>query len=209
MVTEMEASAGSGSWATKASQRPSPAPSARRLAALSASSSSSVASLTATGLAVGRHLDGVQDRLRVDPLVKGDQEQRAPAAAGSPEGYESVILGGGVLKVQRTASASTPPVADSVPAGTVTTYSVAMGRRSMAVRVVLKAQRLGAQPLPGAGQRRLQLHRHLLGRQRARGVASGTMGWLKVTLTKGARGISPSGAKRSTSRGPASTCLRA
>src|SRR5512139_735777 len=36
-------------------------------------------------------------------------------------------------------------------------------------------------------------------------VPSGTMGWLKVTLTKGARGISPSGAKRTTSSGPAST----
>ncbi len=114
-------------------------------------------------------------------------------------------MGGGVLKVQRTVSASTPPVADSVPAGIDAVYSVAIGRRSMASESYSKVSVL----VPN--------HFHVPGSSgcsrtgtspaaKASRVAKGTMGWLKVTFRKGARGISPSGAKRNTSRGPASTC---
>ena len=109
------------------------------------------------------------------------------------------MTGGGVLKVQRTASGSTPPVADSVPADTVATYSVAMGRRSIAVESYSKLSVLVPShfQVPGsAGSNRTGAS----SAANALSVARGTMGWLNVTLTKGARGISPSGAKRSTSR---------
>src|SRR4030095_1213469 len=56
-------------------------------------------------------------------------------------------LGGGVLNVHVTDSASAPPFVDFVPAGTVTRYSVALGRRSINsesysnVRVLVPTQR--------------------------------------------------------------------
>ena len=80
-------------------------------------------------------------------------------------GKEVTIFGGGVVNVQETVSASTPPTADWVPAGTVIRYSVALGSRSIRSRIVFKGKGFGAQPAPGTLQGRLNLHRYLLSRQ--------------------------------------------
>jgi hypothetical protein len=69
----------------------------------------------------------------------------------SPSGANDCTVGGGVVNCHDTASASAPPVADSVPAGTVTVNVVAIGSRSTSppeaskrkVRVPIHCQRPG------------------------------------------------------------------
>src|SRR5512133_1312950 len=124
------------------------------------------------------------------------------SGCGDPDGYMLVTTAGGVLNFQLTGSASTPPEMDFVPAGTVTWYSVALGSRSIRlesysnVRVLTPNQR----HVPGrAGSMRTGTSLAA----RSASVPSGTMAWLKVMLTNGAIGISPSGAKRSTCSAPA------
>ena len=91
-----------------------------------------------------------------------------------------------------------------MPAGTVTRYSVALGRRSInsesysKVSVLVPNQR----QIPG---RAGSIFRGMSFSARSLNVPSGTIGWLNVTLINGAIGISPSGANRNTWRGPAAT----
>ena len=103
-----------------------------------------------------------------------------------------VIVTAGVLKENCTVSTSTPPVADWVPAGMVTKYSVAIGMRSInsesywKLSVLVPSQR----QVPG---RSGSICTGTSPSARSLIVASATMGWLKVMFTKGAMGISPSG----------------
>ena len=95
-------------------------------------------------------------------------------------------------------------MADFVPAGTVAWYSVALGSRSISlesyskVRVLVPNQR----QVPGR-EGSILTGTSLAARSLI--VPIGTIGWLNVTLTNGAIGISPSGANRKTFSGPAST----
>src|SRR6266536_1534457 len=75
------------------------------------------------------------------------------SGCGELSGYVITILGGSVLNIQVTASAKLSPLIDLIPAGTVTRYSVAFGRRSISsesyskVRVLVPNQR----QVPGKG----------------------------------------------------------
>ena len=107
-------------------------------------------------------------------------------------------------KFHVTPSANTPPVADVVPAGISTVYSVALGKRSISSALYSKVSVL----VPIHFQVPVKAGVICTGTSAAlssSSVVNGTIGWLKVTLRKGAIGISPSGAKRSTSNGPAAT----
>src|SRR5512138_1517194 len=115
-----------------------------------------------------------------------------------------MTLGGGVLNVQLTSSARALPAADFIPAGTVARYSVALGSRSISLESYSKVRVL----VPSQRQVPERAGSILTGTSfsaRSPSVPIGTMGWLNVTLTNGATGISPSGAKRSTCSGPVST----
>ena len=106
--------------------------------------------------------------------------------------------------VHVTVSSSAFPIADSVPAGISTVNSVAIGKRSFSppeyskVSVCVPTQR----QMPGTSGVSLTGTSAAVSASR---VANGTIGWLKVTLRKGASGISPTGAKRSTSSAPSVT----
>ena len=119
---------------------------------------------------------------------------------GPPVGQAYWRDGGGVRKVQLTGSASFVPSADGIPSGMKAENSVAMG--------------ILAEPSTPASNRRV-LEPTQRQRPGTAGCSStgmspaascwwlvrGTMGRLKVTLSWGARGTSPSGAKRRTARG--------
>ena len=98
-----------------------------------------------------------------------------------------------MLNVQVTLSGSTPPMADVVPAGTSAVYSVDMGKRSISSDSYSKESVLVPSHFqtPGSsGVSRTGTSAALS----CSSVPSGTMGWLKVTLRKGANGTGPSGA---------------
>ena len=117
-------------------------------------------------------------------------------------GCTACTVTGGVRNVNERALAIAPPVADVVPAGTVTVNSVAIGRRS--TWASLASNRSVCVPThrqwPGtAGE-------IVAGTAAASSwatVATGTIGWLNVSVTNGAIGTSPSGCTRITSSGPA------
>lgn len=89
--------------------------------------------------------------------------------------------------------ANTPPVADFVPAGTVTRYSVAIGRRSICAESYSKLSVLVPSHFQAPGSDGSKLT-GTPSAASASSVPSGTIGWLKVTLTNGASGMGPSGA---------------
>src|SRR6266853_446001 len=113
-----------------------------------------------------------------------------------PPGYVCFTVGGGVVKVQVFVCASAPPFADFVPAGTVTEYCVAIGKRTSGsnnrVRVPIQCHLPG-----GCGE-------SLTGTFSAASSCelTATIGCENVTLRLGAIGTSPSGDWRTTSSGP-------
>ena len=104
-----------------------------------------------------------------------------------------VTVGAGVRNCHVTVSARTPPVAEVVPAGTSTVYSVAMGKRLRSSVWYSKERVCVPSHFQTPGKSGVALT-GTSSAASASSVLSGTMGWLKVTLMKGATGISPSGA---------------
>ena len=91
-------------------------------------------------------------------------------------------------KVQRTASASLPPVAEVVPAATSTVYSVAMGKRKEGWKTRVRVPSHFHEP-SGWG---VSLTGTSFAARSAWDV-SGTIAWSKVMLRKGAWSTAPSG----------------
>ena len=134
------------------------------------------------GLAVGGYLDGTQHRLWVDSLVKGDHKQ----------GIQGLRSGRGVISRhlgRRGAKGPADCLSQHAARGRLGSGGHCdhiFGRHRQAVnrrRVVFKAQCLGAKPLPCAGQRRLQMHRHLFSRQCVEG-SQGHHGLVKCDVYK-------------------------
>jgi hypothetical protein len=99
----------------------------------------------------------------------------------------------GVEKRNVTASSSTPPVADVVPAGISTAYSVAIGKRLSSSTLASKERVWVPSHFQTPGSSGVILT-GAASAASCSSVPSGTMGWLKVTLTKGTARSSPSGA---------------
>src|SRR5690606_20923964 len=114
--------------------------------------------------------------------------------SGSSVGYAPIARGAGVANVVRNVAASAVPVADRVPAGISSVYSVAIGRRSTgtnrSVRVSSHVHRPGGSGVSRAGGSRASVPAT---------VVSGTIGWLNVIVRCGARSVSPVGTTLTTS----------
>ena len=196
-------STGSGVAGRNASHVPSTADSLRRLMLSSASISSSVARRSSRSCPLSVSVMA-SSAAAASILWSKIAKNTGCKWSESCWGLRSTKVGGGVSNVNRTASASSLPACDFVPAGISTTCEVAIGRRSStsgscskrSVRVPIHCQRPGSAGVIAAGTSRASSWLR---------VASGTIGWLKVMLTKGAIPTSPLGWTLKTSNGPGST----
>src|SRR5689334_17856591 len=105
------------------------------------------------------------------------------------------MVGGAVVNVQLLVVASVPPATDLVPAGTVTEYRVAIGKRPVGSNVSVRGP--NQRHLPGGS------NESWTGTLAAASSCevSATIGRENVIVNGGASGTSPSGEYRSTSSG--------
>ncbi len=191
------ASAGSAVAATSAIERRGAASLTSRATASSFATSASVASRSVTAAPAAR--------ARIEPRTAAGSTSWSNAAnttasrrATPPSGCRTTTRGAGVANVHATSRASRPPVAEAVPAGTTARNSVAIGRRRSGWKTTVRVPTQRHSPGTLGSSRT-----GTLSPPSASCVSSATIGCENVTLRFGASGTSPSGARRSTSSGPA------
>ncbi len=196
-ATRIGVSAGRGSSVRMTRKRPGSAARASARTCSSAAISSALARRTRTPRWPARTCS-VASRAWGSTRWSKDANTSVSRRAGLPSaGQRSRRRGGGVRNVNVAAWARTAPVAERVPAGTVTLYSVAIGRRGSTSNnsVFVPTQR---QRPPGGSGRRAAGWTF----SASACDVTATIGCEKVRLTCGASGTSPLGSCRSTCSGP-------